>query len=91
MKIILSSQDFWFGPVTQMFSFIKHLLNSWFNGEIHIKNTKNSKIFYNNFIKDNDVKNIKLVNSYNIIYDKYIGFYDPEVIFKGKKENKKNT
>lgn len=89
MKIILSSQDFWFGPVTQMFSFIKHLVDSWFDGELHIKNTKNSKIFYNNFIKYNDVKNIKLVDSYNIVYDKYIGFYDPEVIFKGKKENKK--
>jgi hypothetical protein len=89
MKILLSSQDFGYWPTTQMFSFIKHLLIHWFAWEIFIKNNSSSKIFYDNFIKDNNWINIYLVDNYSWNYDKYIWFYDPEIIFEWKRKWKK--
>jgi len=85
MKILISSQDFWFWPTTQMFAFIKHLIINWFEWKIYLKNNNATKIFYNNFIENNDSKNIKLVDSYIWKYDKYIWFYDPNIIFEWKK------
>jgi len=88
MKILLSSQDFWYWPTTQMFSFIKHLLLYWFSGEIYIKNNASSRIFYHNFIQENVYENIFLVESFDGDYDKYVWFYDPQIIFVWKKKKK---
>lgn len=89
MKILISSQDFWFGPTAQMFSFLKHLFLYWFNGDVFIKNNFSTQIFYDNFIRENSAKNLYLVNNFNWSYDRYVWFYDPEVIFEWKKRNKK--
>ena len=89
MKILLSSQDFWFWPTTQMFSFIKHLLINWFKWELFLKENKTTELFYKKFIEKNNYKNISLVNNYIWEYEKYIWFYDQEIIFEWKRQWKK--
>lgn len=90
-KIILSAQNFWFWPTTQMFAIIKNLLKKYEKEErkIDILTNKTTKIFFDNFLKYNKSDKINLVNKINDDYDLYLWIYDPYIIFEGKKSNKK--
>ena len=89
MKILISSQDFWFWPTTQMFAFIKHLFLNWFNWTIFLKRNKSTEIFLENFLAENQfIKNIFLIDTSDWLFDAYIWFYDPEIIFEANKKNK---
>lgn len=90
MKILLSSQDFWYWATTQMFSIIQHLLIRWFDWKIWIVENNSSKIFYQNFIKENPNWNIFLQSDFDDTYDIYVWVYDPNIIFYAKRKNKKN-
>ena len=81
MKILFSSQDFWYWATTQMFSIIQHLLIRWFDWKIWIVENNSSKIFYQNFIKENPNWNIFLQSDFDDTYDIYVWVYDPNIIF----------
>lgn len=89
MKILFSSQDFAYGPTSQMFSFIKHLKIHWYENEIYIKKNSATEIFFNNFVNENFDNNVFLVNDFSGNYDVYIGFYDPDIIIEWKSKFKK--
>lgn len=90
MKILFSSQDFWYWATTQMFSIIQHLLMNWFDWKIWVVENKSTIIFFQNFIKENPDSNVVLQKDFDDTYDIYIWIYDPNIIFYAKKRNKKN-
>lgn len=91
MKLIFSSQDFGYGPTSQMFSLLKHLLREGYRKEILIKSSKTTKIFFDNFCKENTQAKIRLIdNLEDEVGDLYVSLYDPHCIFEAKKQKKKS-
>lgn len=90
MRILFSSQDFWYWPTTQMFSIIQHLLLRWFKWEIWVLKNKSTEIFYKNFVTENPNWNVILQDNVQDNYDFYVWIYDPNIIFYARKKNKKN-
>ena len=66
------------------------MLLRWFSWKIWVIENKSSKIFYQNFIKENPNWNIVLQSDFDDTYDVYVWIYDPNIIFYAKRKNKKN-